>query len=458
MKYPLPESDEAAYNELPVPSFQEDLLLQLTPEQKRRAWRGWCLYDWANSAFATVILSALFPVYFASLVPPEGGHLPGLAAPVPAGALWGYAVSGSLLLVAIVAPYLGALADRHGWQYRILSLCAIGGASAATLLVLPGPGQYLAAALLFMLANLGFAGGNIFYNAYLPLIAAGQEIDRLSSRGYALGYLGGALPLLIAFIMIKSHAWFGFPDVAAASRASFLLAGLWWGGFSLPTLLALPRVPSGRSTPQLGLTPREYLRTLRDLRRYPDLLRFLAAFLLYNDGIQTIIVVSALFGSEELGLSQGEILACFLMIQFLAMPGTLLCERAALRIGALRTVQLALLLFLLITLFAFVMQSAWQFWLLAVLVALVLGGAQALSRSLFAGLVPLARSSEFFGFFAISNKFAAILGPFLFALINHLTGSTRQAILVLALFFILGLVLLARVDFVRGRKTVEQAG
>jgi len=431
-------------------------MLSLTADQMRRARRGWVIYDWANSAFATVILSALFPVYFASLVPAGGGQIPGLSEPVPASALWGYAVSGSLLLVAIAAPYAGRLADQHGWQYRLLCIFALGGATACTLLALPGHGDYLLAAGLFMLANLGFAAGNIFYNAYLPLLAGPTEMDRLSSRGYAFGYIGGAIPLLAAFILIKQHDMLGISDVAMASRVSFLLAGLWWGGFALPTLLGLPRVPRGTGTPQLRLTPRAYLGTLKELRHYPDLLRFLAAFLLYNDGIQTIIVVSALFGSQELGLSQGDILACFLMIQFLAMPGTLLCERVARRIGPLRSVQLALMLFILITLFAFVMRHAWQFWALAVLVALVLGGAQALSRSLFAGLVPATRSSEFFGFFAISNKFAAILGPFLFALINQLTGSIRQAILVLALFFIVGLVLLARVDFARGHRAVAR--
>jgi len=433
-------------------------MLPLSPDKLRRARRGWCLYDWANSAFATIILSALFPVYFASLVPPAGGRLPGLADPVPASALWGYAVSGSLLLVALAAPYTGRLADRFGWQLRLLCGFALGGAAACALLALPGRGDYLLAAGLFMLANLGFAAGNIFYNAYLPLLAGPAEMDRLSSRGFALGYIGGGVALLIAFVLILKYRVFGFADLGAASRAGFLIAGLWWGGFALPTLLWLPKVPPGVGTIPVALGLREYLRTFARIGRYPDLLRFLLAFLCYNDGIQTIIVVAALFGSEELGLSQGSVLACFLMIQFLAMPGTLLCERLAGRFGTLRTLQLSLLVFMAITLYAYAMHHAWEFWLLAVLVALVLGGAQALSRSLFAGLVPAGQSSEFFGFFAISNKFASILGPFLFALVKHLTGSTREAILVLLTLFVVGLWGLRSVNLERGRQAAAAAG
>lgn len=430
-------------------------MLKLTPQQKRRAWRGWCTYDWANSAFATIILAAVFPVYFAALIPPEGASLPGLREPVPASAVWGYTVSGSLLVVAVLAPWCGALADRHGWQFRILSVAALGGSLATALLVLPAEGEYLLAAGLFILANLGFAGGNIIYNAYLPHLAAGHELDRLSARGFAWGYIGGGVALLLAFLLIRFHLPLGLDSVGQASRIGFLLAGLWWGLFSGLTLQSLPKLP-----PQPSARPsaplRDYLQTYRDLSRYPQLLRFLLAFLCYNDGIQTMIVVSALFASEELGMSQGTILLCFLMIQFLAMPGTFLCEKLAERFGTLRGLQVTLLVFTGITVYAFTMQHSWEFWLLAVLVALVLGGAQALSRSLFASLVPRGRSSEFFGFYAISAKFASILGPFLFALIKHLTGSTRTGILALAGFFIIGLIVLQGVDLRKGRQQAEQ--
>lgn len=430
-------------------------MLILTTEQKKAAWRGWCLYDWANSAFATVILAAVFPVYFASLVPKTGAVFPGFNDPVPATALWGYTISGSLLIIAILAPWVGSLADRNGWQHRILAGAALLGAVATAALFLPTEGDYLLAAGFFILANLGFAGGNVFYNAYLPHLASQEEMDRLSARGFAWGYIGGGVALLLAFLLIQFHQALGIETVALASRWGFLLAGLWWGLFAIPTMRHLPRlaaVPAGRqSSPLQG-----YLKTFRDLARYPQLLKFLLAFLCYNDGIQTIIVVSALFGSEELGMSQGTILLCFLMIQFLAMPGTLLCEWLASRVGTLRAVQATLLLFIGLTLYAFTMQHAWEFWLLAGIVALVLGGSQALSRSLFSSLVPPGRSAEFFGFYAISAKFASILGPFIFALIRHLTGSTRNGILALAVFFIIGLIVLQSVDLHRGRRQISE--
>jgi UMF1 family MFS transporter len=417
-------------------------MLPLTPKMKLRAWRGWYIYDWANSAFATVILAAVFPVYFASLVPEPGASLPGLSEPVPAAALWGYTVSGSLLLIALLAPWLGAMADRKGWQFRILAGAATLGAVATTLLFIPVAGQYLLAAGLFILANLGFAGGNIFYNAYLPYLATRDEMDRLSARGFAWGYIGGGVALLLSFLLIKFHTALGIDTVSLASRWGFLITGLWWGLFAVYTFWALPQIPP---TPGTSSTSplQDYLKTYRDLRRHPQLLKFLLAFLCYNDGIQTIIVVSALFGSEELGMSQGTILLCFLMIQFLAMPGTLVCEKLAGHFGARRGIQITLVIFIGITFYAFIMRHSWEFWLLAVLVSLVLGGSQALSRSLFASLVPRERSAEFFGFYAISAKFASILGPFIFALIRHLTGSTRNGILALAAFFVIGLLLLA---------------
>jgi len=429
-------------------------MLNLSPEQKKAAWRGWCLYDWANSAFATVILAALFPVYFASLVPEVGAVFPGFNEPIPATALWGYTISGSLLIIAVLAPWIGSLADRRGWQYRILAGAVLLGACATAGLYCPTEGEYLLAAGLFILANLGFAGGNIFYNAYLPYLAAPEEMDRLSSRGFAWGYIGGGVALLLAFLLIQFHQALGMETLSLASRWGFLLAGLWWGLFAIPTLKNLPRlapVPAGRRSRPL----QDYLKTFRDLARYPQLLKFLLAFLCYNDGIQTIIVVSALFGSEELGMSQGTILLCFLMIQFLAMPGTLFCEWLASRIGTLRAIQTTLLLFIGMTVYAYTMHHTWEFWLLAVVVAMVLGGSQALSRSLFASLVPQKRSAEFFGFYAISAKFASILGPFIFALVRQLTGSTRTGILALAVFFIVGILALQSVDLSSARQQTD---
>ncbi len=416
---------------------------------------GWCLYDWANSAFATVVLAAVLPVYFASLVPAQGAALFWSSQPVPATALWGYIISLSMALVAIVAPGLGNLADRRGWRRRLLIMFCLLGSLATCGLFFAGPGQYLLAGALFILGNIGFAAGNIFYNAYLPDLASGHEADRLSARGFALGYIGGGLMLLVVFLLIQQHTLLGLPDKGAATRLGFLLTGAWWFGFALPAFAWLKHVPVTTGSSRPLRTPREYLQTFADLRRYRDLSRFLVAFLLYNDGIQTIIAVSAIFAREELGLGTGTILGCFLMIQFVAMPGALIFSRLAGRFDTRRAVLVSLLLFTAITVYASIMKSALEFWILGFAVAIVLGGSQALSRSLFSSMVPKQRSAEFFGFYAISSKFASIFGPLTFALLIEMTGSNRIAILSLAVFFVVGILLLWGVDVEKGREQAQ---
>ncbi len=412
---------------------------------------GWCIYDWANSAFATVILAAVLPVYFASLVPDRGADLFWSSQPVPATALWGYVISLSMVLVAVAAPSLGNLADRRGWRRRLLIIFCLLGSLATCGLYFAGPGQYLLAIALFILGNIGFAAGNIFYNAYLPDLTSGHNADQLSARGFAFGYLGGGLMLLIVFLIIQQHAWLGFADKGAATRFGFLLTGVWWIGFALPAFVWLKGVTVTTGTVHTLRTPRDYLKTFSDMRRYRHLGRFLIAFLLYNDGIQTIIAVSAIFAREELGLGTGTILGCFLMIQFVAMPGALLFSRLAGRFNTKRAVMVSLLFFTAITVYASVMNSAVEFWILGFAVAIVLGGSQAHSRSLFSSMVPKQRSAEFFGFYAISSKFASILGPLTFAILIEMTGSNRIAILALALFFIAGIMLLIGVDVEEGR-------
>jgi len=417
----------------------------------QRAAFGWCLYDWANSAFATVILAAVLPVYFASLVPNEGVTLFWSSKPIPATALWGYIVSISMALVALSAPALGNLSDRKGLRRTLLIIFCLLGSLSTCGLFFAGPGQYLFAAALFILGNIGFAAGNIFYNAYLPDLAEGHKADQLSAKGFALGYVGGGLMLLIAFVMIQKSALLGFAGIGEATRFSFLLTGIWWLGFSLPTFAWLKDVPLKSSSQHVLRTPKDYLKIFAELRQYRDLSRFLIAFLLYNDGIQTIIAVSAIFAREELGLGTGTILGCFLMIQFVATPGALLFSRLSGHLGTKRAVLITLFIFTLITGYASIMHSTIEFWILGFTVAIVLGGSQALSRSLFSSMVPKERSAEFFGFYAISSKFASIFGPLTFALLIDLTGSNRVAIVALAVFFIVGIWLLIGVDVEKGR-------
>ena len=405
------------------------------------------MYDWANSAFATVILSAVLPVYFVALVPEGGAGISffGFNRTLRATALWGYAVSCSMLIVAVTSPYLGSIADRLCMHRRFLFAYCLVGTLATSFLFFATPGRYILAALLFISANIGFAGGNVFYNAFLPKLAANHELDRLSSRGFAYGYIGGGLALLLVFGMIQGYAFLGFADKGAASRAGFLLTGLWWFSFAIPTYLYV-RIPAKPILPAaLHKGIRGYFRIFTEMKKYPALLLFLLAFLFYNDGIQTIIVVAAIFAREEMGLSQGTILACFLMIQFVAMPGTLLFGRIAEVSGAKRSLYLALFLFILVTIYAYFMNHAWEFWLLGFVIAIILGGSQAVSRSFFSSLIPEGKHAEFFGFYAISAKFASVLGPLMFAVIVDITGSARLSILALTIFFITGILLLTQV-------------
>lgn len=411
---------------------------------------SWCLYDWANSAFATVVLAAVLPVYFVSLVPEGGGTLPFVQHRFSAASLWGYSVSLSMLLLALAAPVLGALADRHAWHKRLLTAFCLGGCLATAGLAVPEPGGYLFAAALFVVANIGFAGANIFYNAYLPSLAPPHQSDRLSAQGFATGYLGGGILLALAFVVILNHASLGFASAAAATRFAFILTAAWWLVFSIPAFIHLPATVRNRST-EYRFTMRRYLDQFRQLRRYPDLCLFLIAFLCYNDGIQTIISVSAVYAKDELGLSRNTIIGCFLMIQFAAMPGSLLFARLSRHSGPKRAILVSLVAFLLVCLFAYGMESSWEFWSLGAVIAIILGGSQALSRSLYASLIPAGKSAEFFGFFTISSRFAAIFGPLLFAVIADLSGSSRHSILAIGLFFICGAALLSGVDVARGR-------
>ena len=419
----------------------------------RKQALSWCLYDWGNSAFATVILAAVLPVYFAYQVPQGGAalKLPWNEGTIPAPALWGYGISVSMLLVALLAPLLGYLSDRYGIRRMLFTISTLVGVTGTFFMGLSQPGQWLLLLVLFVVANLGFATGNVFYNAYLPELG-GEEMDDLSARGFAWGYIGGGLVLLAAMLMISMPHFFGFADAGSATRGSFLLTALWWLVFAVP---ALRLKPARSADAPSGISPQNLLKALRDLPRYRDLCLFLVAFLCYNDGIQTVIAVSAIFAKEELGLSQSSILGCFLMIQFLAMPGALIFGKLARLLGSKKSLLLSLGVFTLVCVFAWRMQTSLHFWLLGALVALVLGGSQSISRSCFGRLIPEGRNAEFYGFYAISSRFASVLGPFVFALITDVTGSTRLSILALVLFFVAGMLLLWGVDMDRGRQAAQ---
>ena len=429
-----------------------------TTSRKKRAIFAWCMYDWANSAFATTILAAILPVYFASLVPEEGIAVQcgPLSLSTTASALWAYGISLSLLLTALAAPILGAVADLSGSKKRFLFGFTYAGAALTSLLYFVRAGDYWLCLGLFVAANIGFAGSMPFYNAFLPEVAPEGKIDWVSGKGYAFGYIGGGLLLALQVLMITYHESLGIPDSSMSIRISLASVGLWWGLFAIPIFLWVPEVRRfhNRAGDFSYFTHgfSRFFNTLRSFGRYRDLLWFLVAFLVYNDGIQTVIAMAAIFGKTALDLDTGTIIGTLLLTQFIAWPGALLFARLAQKIRSKGAVMIALLLWIGIVTYAYFLKSALEFWILGGLVGLVLGGSQAISRSLYVQLIPKARPAEFFGFFTVSAKFASIFGPLIFGLVTDLSDNPRNAIVSLVLFFAVGMILLSRVDMERGRQ------
>jgi UMF1 family MFS transporter len=425
----------------------------------RREIVGWCFYDWANSAFATTVLAAVLPIYFTYVVPRHGVRLGPLGGPgltVRAASLWAYSVSLSVLLVALSSPILGTIADRTAAKKRFLAAYALAGSLCTALLFFVQLGDVWLCIFLFMAANIGFAGGNVFYNAFLPQMVGPDRLDRVSGLGFAVGYVGGGLLLALNLLMIQKPGLFGIRDMLLAIRLCFVSVGIWWAVFTVPTLTLLRERPPVESGPlpenALIYGFRRVSRTLAKARQFGQLGRFLIAFLVYNDGTQTVILMATIFGRTELGLGSGTLLATLLMVQIVGVPGSIALGLLAERYGVKRILMLTLILWTAIVCYAFVIQTALQFVILSLLVGLILGGSQALSRSLYARFVPPDQSAEFYGFYAISNKFASILGPFLFGFIADLSGDLRYSVLSVALFFLAGLILLATVDVEKGEQ------
>jgi len=405
-----------------------------------RARTSWYLYDWADSSFVTTVVAAVLPAYFAGVVcagPQAVIHLGPLTITSSPTSLWGYAAGLAAALVAVLSPVLGAVADAAGRRKAFLAFFAVAGMSASALLSLSGPGAVLLTLALLVVGETGFAGAEVFYNALLPAISGPAERDTVSAGGFAWGYLGGGLLLAVNVLMIRNPAAFGLADSAAASRASFLTVAAWWAVFSLPLFLFVPE----RRAPVAGLrsSPMRSLRsTMRDIIRRRDLLLFLIAFLLYNDGVQTVILMATVFGKAELGLETSDLVTALLITQAVGFPGSLAYGAAARRIGSKKSLLGGIAAYLGIVMWAARVRTAAEFTILAALVGLFQGGLQAISRSFFSRLVPEGLEAEYFGFFSISTRFASIFGPVVFALLRDVTGNARSSILATAVLFMAG--------------------
>jgi len=415
------------------------------PQEKKKAIFGWTMYDWANSAFATTIMAAVLPVYYHKIA--TGGGLPGYKAT----SYWGYTAFVALLIVAVFSPILGAIADQRGSKKKFLTAFALLGIAGTALLYFVYTGDWLKASLFYILGNVGFAGANVFYDSLLPHIASEEELDLVSTWGYAAGYLGGGLLLAVnlAMIMLAPEGKAGL-----MTRLSFLTVAVWWFLFTIPLWKWVPEPPHVARPELAGVNPvvagfRQLGETFTHIRRYGELFKFLIAFWLYNDGISTIIKMATIYGAE-IGIGDTDLIGTLLMVQFVGIPFSIAFGYLAQRIGTKRGIYLALLVYTLISIGGYFMSQGWHFWLLGAAVAVVQGGSQALSRSLFSRLTPRSKSSEFFGFFSVSAKFAGLIGPLLFGVLSDKFSNSRLSILALVVFFVAGAFLLARVDVEKG--------
>jgi MFS transporter, UMF1 family len=411
----------------------------VTPEQ-----RAWAWYDWANSTYFTTVITAVFPSFFATYA------AKGLD-PAAATARYGAVTTISIAVIAVTAPVLGALADYSGIKKKLLAAFMAIGVISCAAMVFIGEGDIGLASALFFIGNIGVSGSLVFYDSLLPHVARPEDTDRVSAAGYALGYVGGGILLLANLAWILQPEWFGFGSATSAVKASFFSVAVWWAVFSLPLFRGVPEPPSRHDPDEVrhgSAVVAAFLRlghTFREMRRYRQAFLFFLAMLLYQDGIQTIIRMAAVYGAE-IGIDQTSQIAAFVMVQFLGIPFSFLFGSLGARIGTKRAIFIAIAVYGVATVLGYFMTTVTHFFVLAGLVATVQGGAQALSRALFSRMIPANKTSEFFGFFAVAERFATVLGPLVFTLSVAITGSSRSAVLAILLFFVAGAWLLSLVD------------
>jgi UMF1 family MFS transporter len=415
------------------------------------------MYDWANSAFSTTVTTTFLGPYLASLAEPRGGTVNFLGLQIEGAAFFPFCVSISVILQVLLLPILGSIADYSHLKKQMMLAFAYAGATTTILLFFVQADTIVLGGILFILANLAFGAAIVFYNAFLPEIASPDERDSVSSQGFAFGYVGGGVLLFLNLILVST-----MENTALAVRVSLASAGIWWLVFTylfpqrrLVARDPTRRLPAGES--YISHSLKQLVTTLKELRtKYPKTLRFLIAYLLYNDGIQTVIVVSTLFASEELGIGVETLVLVVLMIQFVASIGAYLFNLLAKRVGAKKSIMFNLTIWIVLLIYAYALLSTvLQFWVLGAALALVLGGSQALSRSLFSHMIPDNRESEYFSFYEISERGTSWIGPLVFGLAVQVTGTQRISILSLVVFFAVGIALLY---FTNVRQAIQEAG
>jgi MFS transporter, UMF1 family len=417
----------------------------------RPALRAWAMYEWAITGMWAVVVATVFPIYFQTVL---SGELPDHIATRN----FAWATTIGIAIVAVVAPIMGAITDRIPIKKLMLGIFTAMGVLASASLYFISEGNWFLALAVFILINVGANGSTVFYDALLPHIATNKEIDRVSTGGFAMGYLGAGLLLTFVLLMIQQPGWFGLEgDPTLPVRLSFVCVGIWWALFAIPIFLRVPE-PLPKLDPNeilIGSALQQALsrlvRTMRELRSYRNAFLLLLAYFVYGDGLGTIIRMAAIYGSE-LGIKQGALIGAVVMVQFVGVPFTFLFGDLAGRIGTKRAIYVGLFIYTIVSVLGYFMTTAVHFFILAFLVGMVQGGVQALSRSFFASMIPKYKSGEFFGFYGVIDKFAGVMGPTVMASVITMTGSSRFGILSIILFFVVGGILLYFVDETEGRR------
>ncbi len=411
--------------------------------------RAWALYDLANSAFVTSVITVFYPIYFANTADPS----------LTAGqrtALFAQGTTIALAVVALVSPFLGILADRFAMRKKLLAVSLTLAVLSTAAMGLVDQGAWQMSLLFFGLANIGASASFVFYDSLLPHIAKPDEIDRVSSAGYAAGYLGGGILLLFNVAMVMKPELFGLTDALSAMRWAFLSVAVWWAVFSIPLFLKVSEPPAVEDEESEKGVIAGLIDTLKDLKKFDQALLLLVAFLIYNDGIGTIIRMTSAYGAE-IGIESNTMISAILVVQLIGIPCTFFFAWLSQRVGIKAAIGSTLVVYTMVTWVAYTMQTATQFWTLALMVGFAQGGAQALSRSLFASMIPEKKSSQFFAFFAVAEKFAGVIGVGLFAVLASSFENGRVAVLSLVVFFLIGGFLLSKVDVAKGRRQAAEA-
>lgn len=411
---------------------------------------AWAMYDWANSAYATIVMAVFFQLMFSSYwyTEPDGNSTTPL----------GIANAISSLVIVLLAPVLGAIADRGGLKKHFLLFFTVVGVLFTVALYYVHAGDWMLALVVFVVGGIGFSGANVFYDAMLVDVSREEHFDIVSSAGYGLGYLGGGLALVMSILFYAKKDWFGFTSVDQAKLASFILCGVWWALFTLPLLFVVKEKRIRHKT-SIGQSVRDGLQqivqTFHEVRRLRVVFLFLLAYWLYIDGVDTIMRMAANYG-KRLGFADTDLILALLITQFVGFPAAIIYGKLGEKFGTRFALLIAVAVYIGVTIYGYSMDKVRDFYILAITVGLVQGGIQALSRSLYARIIPKSRSAEFFGFYNMLGKMAAVLGPLLMAIVSHYTNNARLSILSVVVLFILGGTLLFFVDESEGRRMLGE--